>query len=135
MAVSRPTMSLRREKAVLALLTAPSVEAAAKQAGIGHTTLYRWMREDTAFQQAYRAARKHAVEQGIAQVQQATGEAVKALLEVLRDPLASATSRVQAARVILETALRALEIDDLETRIAALEALQQASRNGQAPGH
>jgi hypothetical protein len=125
-------MGLRKEKAILALLTAPSVEAAAKQAGVSHTTLYRWLQEDIAFQNAYRKARKQVVDQGIAQIQQAVGEAVNALLEVLHDPLSSGSAKVAAARVVLETALRGVEIGDLEERITALEAVQHAARNGHA---
>ena len=126
MAVSQPPLSRRAEGAISALLTTASIEDAAHQAGIGARTLYRWLREDGTFQTAYRAAKRSVVEQAITQVQQATGKAVATLLAVMDDPLSPASSKVSAARAVLEQALRAVEIEDLEARIATLEAAQAA---------
>jgi hypothetical protein len=42
----------------------------------------------------------------------------------MQDPEASASAKVSAAKNILDTAIRACEIEDLEARITALE--QQA---------
>ena len=57
----------------------------------------------------------------IAQVQQATGEAVETLRTVMHDADAPASARVSAAKAILETAIKAVELEDLEARIAVLE--------------
>ena len=56
------------------------------------------------------------------QMQCATGEAVETLRSVMQDAEASASARVSAAKAILETAIKGIEIEDLEVRIAALEA-------------
>ncbi len=55
-------------------------------------------------------------------MQQATGEAVETLRQVMQDPEAPARAKVSAARTILETAVKAVELEDLEERIAYLEA-------------
>lgn len=123
-------LSRKAEEAIAALLTAETVEHAAQQAGIGYRTLHRWLREDTDFQQAYRLARREVVHQAQAQIQKATGKAVATLLAVMDDPLAPPGAKVTAARVILEQAVRAIELDDLEARIAALEQVQKVSLNG-----
>ena len=115
-------MRHKQECAIAALLVAPSVTAAAQQIGVNENTLLRWLK-DAAFQSAYRDARRAVVQHAIAQVQQATGEAVETLRNVMQDPAAPASARVSAAKAMLETALKGIDIDDLEVRLAALEAL------------
>jgi hypothetical protein len=112
----------KQELTIAALLTAQSVGAAAQQAGIAEPTLYRWLKDD-AFQTAYRDARRAIVQQAIVQVQQATGEAVETLRAVMQDHEAPASAKVSAAKAILETAIKAVELEDLEARLAALEEI------------
>lgn len=64
-------------------------------------------------------ARRQVVAQ--AQLQRATGKAVMTLIAVMDDPEAPHAAKVTAARTILEQAIRAIELDDLEARIQALE--------------
>ena len=59
------------------------------------------------------------------QVQQATGEAVATLRQVMQTADAPASAKVSAAKTILETAVKAVELEDLEARIVALEAAQK----------
>ena len=59
------------------------------------------------------------------QVQQATGEAVATLRKIMQAADAAASAKVSAAKTILETAIKAVELEDLEARIAALEAQGQ----------
>ena len=114
-------LSRKAEEAIAALLTAATIEEAAQQAGVGFRTLHRWIRENAAFQHAYQRARKEVVHQAQAQIQKATGKAVATLIAVMDDPLAQPSSRVAAAKAILEMAVKAIELDDLEARILALE--------------
>jgi hypothetical protein len=90
---------------------------------VAEGTLHRWLK-DAAFQAAYRAARRQVVQHAIVQVQHATGTAVQTLLAVMQDPEATASAKVSAAKTILDTAVKAMELEDLEARIIALE--QQA---------
>src|SRR5215510_7648941 len=117
-------LSHKQERAIAALLVAPSVTAAAQQIGVNENTLLRWLKDAT-FQAAYREARRSVVQHAITQVQRATGEAVETLRTVMQDPDAPASARVSAAKAILETAIKAVELEDLEARITALEALGQ----------
>lgn len=114
-------LSRKQELAISALLTCPTILAAAQQCGLSEVTLYRWLK-DTGFQSAYRDARREVVRQAIAQVQQATGQAVQTLQAVMQDTDAPASARVAAARTVLETALKAVELEDLDARLTALEA-------------
>jgi hypothetical protein len=119
-------LSPQQEGAIVALLSDPGLTGAAKAAGVGKATLWRWMQQP-AFQAAYRRARRQAVEQALARLQQASGEAVQALLDVANDADAPHASRVSAARAILDKA-QATSTDDLEERLAALE--RRAARRG-----
>jgi hypothetical protein len=111
----------KQHKALAALLSEPTVTAAAANVGIGERTLHTWLHEPT-FADAYTALRHEAVGLAVGRLQNATGIAVDALVEVLdiRTP-ARASVRVAAAKVIIEYALRFRELDELESRIAALE--------------
>jgi hypothetical protein len=82
--------------------------------------LYRWLTMPD-FQAAYRQARREAYGQAIARLQQVSSAAATTLMKVMVDPSSPASTRVRAADSILDHAAKAIEIDDLETRIAALE--------------
>ena len=51
------TLSAKQDKALIALLTEPTISAAAKKVGIGERTLHTWLRDAT-FTAAYREARR-----------------------------------------------------------------------------
>jgi hypothetical protein len=121
-------LTARQEKAVCALLTEPSIRDAAKSAGIGERTLYTWLKEP-AFDRAYRAARREAVARAMGAVQQAAGAAVNTLKDVMTDSTAPAPARVAAAKSVLDLAVKTVEIEDLTSRIEALEnaAIRPAS--------
>ena len=110
----------KREHAISALLGAPTVQEAAQVAQVGERTLWRWLQEPE-FQRAYMQARRQVVSQAVARLQQATGEAVEGLQEVLKNDDASSSAKVSAARTILELSFKALELEDLEARITELE--------------
>ena len=113
----------KQHKALAALLTEPTLSAAAAKVGIGERTLHSWLAEP-AFKAAYLDVRREAVGQAIARLQQLSSGAVAVLAQVAADKQAPASARVAAASKILDTAIKAVELEDLEARIAALE--QQA---------
>ena len=110
----------KRMKAIVALLNHDTVRDASQAVGIGETTLYRWLQDPT-FQEAYREAKFEVVQQTLSQLQKASGEAARVLQEIMNDNKVSAYTRVAAARIILETSIKAVEIDTLEARISKLE--------------
>jgi len=62
-------------------------------------------------------------------LQQASGAAVATLLKIMVDPNAPASTRVRAADSVLDHAAKAIEIEDIEAAVAALE--QTTQLNGQ----
>lgn len=109
------------------LLTARSIEDAARTAGVPPRTLHRWLKE-LEFQAACREARRQAYGQATARLQQATGAAVSTLLKIMVDTNAPPSTRVRAADSVLDHAKQAIEIEDVEVRVAALEQAAELSK-------
>jgi hypothetical protein len=110
----------KMEEAIAALLIQRNIEDAAKAAGIGTQTLLRWLKVPE-FDKAYRAARRAAFSQSTARLQQSTGAAVSTLLKIMVDASTPPSVRVRAADSVLDHAKQAIEIEDVEVRVAALE--------------
>src|ERR1051326_7000509 len=112
--------SRKMEAAVAALLTQKNQEEAARAAGISIATMLRWQKVPE-FQKAYREARRDAHNQSIARLQHATSAAVSTLLKVMVDPNTPASTKVRAADSVLEHSAKAIELEDIDARLAALE--------------
>jgi transposase-like protein len=110
----------KQEAAIAALLTQRNVEEAAKAVGVGATTLWRWLKLPE-FQAAYRQARRDALGQAVARLQQGTSAAATTLLKTMIDPGTPASVRVRAAEAIFNHSAKAIEIEDIEARVAELE--------------
>jgi hypothetical protein len=116
----------KKEEAVAALLVQRNLEDAARAVGISAKTLLRWMKEPE-FDAAYREARRAAFGQSVARLQQASGAAVSTLLKIMVDSTAPASTRVRAADSVLDHSAKAIEIEDIEARVAALERETQVA--------
>jgi transposase-like protein len=117
----------KKEEAIAALLTQRNVEEAARAAGIGTQTLLRWLKMPE-FQAAYREARRLAYSQSIARLQHASSAAAATFLKLMVDPNVPAAVRLRAADCVFAHAAKALEIEDIEVRVAALEAAAKANQ-------
>jgi hypothetical protein len=109
----REKLGAKQEAAVLAMLTA-------RTAGVAPRTLYRWLKEKE-FDAAYREARRMAFGQAIARLQQMSGAAISVLGKVLVDPNTPASTKVRAVDSVLNHAAKAMELEDIAVRVAALE--------------
>lgn len=112
----------KQEKAISALLQAQSIREAAKESGIAEATLHRWLKDES-FKEAYRAAKREVVQHALCKLQRSAGKAVKVLIDIAEDEKTPASARVSAAKVILETSLKAVEYEDLEKRISEIEKI------------
>jgi hypothetical protein len=119
----------KKEQAIAALLSHRSIEDAAGAAGIGFNTLLRWMK-DPEFDKSYRQARRAAFGQAVARLQQGTSAAATTLLKTMIDPQTPPSVRVRAAEAIFNHSAKAIEIEDIEARVAELEraATAQSAR-------
>jgi transposase-like protein len=117
----------KKEAAIAALLTQRNVEEAARTAGIGTQTPYRWMKEPE-FDAAYRKARRVAVEQALTRLQQGSSAAATTMLRIMVDTGAPASARLKAADRVLSHAKDANESEQMEERIAALEQTEKLAK-------
>lgn len=117
----------KQEEAIAALLTQRNTEEAARAVGVTPKTLLRWMKLPE-FQAADREARRAAFAQSIARLQQASSAAASTLLKVMVDPSTPASTRVRAAESVLTHAAKAIEIEDLDARVTALELAAESNR-------
>jgi len=117
----------KQEEAIAALLTNRSIEDAARAINVAPKTLLRWMKLPE-FLTDYREARRAAYGQSIARMQQATSAAVQTLFKIMVDTNTPASTRVRAADSVINHATKAIEIEDIDVRVAALEQAAELSK-------
>ena len=117
------------EDAVAAMLTQSNVEETARSTGISLATLMRWQKLPE-FQLLFREGRRTVYAQAVARLQQGTSAAAATLLKTMIDPATPASVKIRVAEAIFNHAAKAIEIDDIEARLAALEASAALDRAG-----
>ena len=117
----------KKEQAIVALLTQRNIEEAAKSIGIAPNTLLRWMKEPE-FEKGYRQARRAAFGQSIAKLHQMSSAAVSTLGKVMVDSNTPPSTKVRAAEAILTHGAKAIELEDIEARVAELERAAEAAK-------
>ena len=117
---ARPDSEAQKRRAIEALVSGSSRAAAAAAAGVAERTLRRWACSDD-FAAALRAAYDEAFTDALRVLRGAAMDAVRALREVASDREAPPPARVAAARAILEEGRKAIELDETEARLTALE--------------
>jgi len=118
--VSRAELTTKERNAVAALLTHASVDDAAKAAGVGCSTLWRWLRRED-FRGAVSDAQQEAFRGAIGRLQGLASEAVEALRKNLK--CGAAAVEVRAADILLARAVHWLEVVQLDERMRRLEKL------------
>jgi AcrR family transcriptional regulator len=107
-----------KEKALAALLKNSTISEAAKDCGLSAETIYRYLK-DKEFISDYRNARRQVVENSITQLQQASGEAVETLRRNLS--CSNPQAEIRAAQIILDNALKGVELVDILERLETIE--------------
>jgi len=116
-------LTSKQKAALEALLTSKSHAEAARKAGIGRATLWRYLNNPD-FKKAYREARRQLAVERLERLRQTARQMELILVGVAYDETAPATARVGAAREILaqfNEAEKTLELMDIQERLEALE--------------
>jgi len=113
------------EQLLMGLACGATVDNAARQAGISAATAYRRL-ADPDFGQRLQKMRGDMVSRTAGTLTAAASEAVRTLLELLKNPTSSAV-RLGAARAVLEIGMKLREVSDLEERLSALEQQMSAT--------
>ena len=124
----------KQDEGILALLNQPTIQKAAEAIGVDERTIRRWMAQPL-FARKYRAAQRDTFKQAIAMTQRCVPHAVQVLMKVAQDQSAPAAARVSAATALLRFSRESIELDDLASRLDALEAATSAPSLHQLPPH
>jgi hypothetical protein len=119
----------KKEEAIVALLSHRTVDEAANALGIAPRTLLRWL-QIPEFRAEYLKARREVVFQAIARLQQATGAAGITILKLMTDPNVPAAVKLRAAESVFGLALKGIEAEDIDVRLAALEEAAGNKKQG-----
>jgi DNA-binding MurR/RpiR family transcriptional regulator len=115
------------DRALVALLSEPTIAQAATKAGVSESTLLRWM-ANPSFKARYRDARRQVVEHAVSGLQQAANKAVAALERNLTCGIPAV--EVGAAKAILDQAIKGVELVDLAERVEQLELTARPVEEG-----
>lgn len=100
------------------LLAARSIEEACKQAKVGKATVYEWLKNET-FRKELRRHREEIVTGALETLKANVGKATETLVGLLDSQ--NEGIKYRAAKDIIEFTQKALEFEELERRIAAIE--------------
>ena len=124
-------LSAAQRRAIEALLSEASIEAAATASGVPRRTLHRWLAEDVVFTAALRAAQDRAIDAAVSRLAGGAGDAADVLVSIANDPTERGATRVSAARALLDGVLRMVELRDLASRVASLESRLTTGKDGE----
>lgn len=117
----------RQRRVIPHLLASPSTEEACRRARINKTTVYEWLRNET-FREEFKRQRDAVIERALDSLKTNIAKATKKLVDHLDSKRENIS--IRAAEDIIEFTQKAVEHEELEKRIEALEArLSQPERN------
>ncbi len=110
-----------RELALEALLTCGSLVEAAARSNIAPRTLHKWLKQAD-FVAEYQEAKRRILDGTITKLRNASTGAVDVLVLIAHDAASPQSSRVASAKAIIQLAINAGAIEDLESRLQELES-------------
>jgi len=121
-------LSPSQHRALRALLSTTTIAAAAEEAGLGLTTIKRYLTDEN-FARIYREQRSLILQETVAGLQQTGNEAISVLRSSMSSEQGDPNLNLRAARTVLDFLFKGVEIErrireqeELEERIEALEA-------------
>ena len=114
-------LGAKQTAVIAALLDSRTVADAAQKTGVPARTIYRWLSEPS-FQTALRAAEEGVIDEAVRRLLGMQQQALSALQVVMLGKDTPPSSRVAAARTVLDAMLRLRELRSVEERLAAIEA-------------
>lgn len=111
---------INKELVALNLLTYPTNKEAAEKSGVSITTLYR-LKKDSNFQEVLQTVKNNIFQEAMQKAQGYCLESLEVLREVMNDKAATDSSRVSAARTILELGVTLHEDENIIQRLVDME--------------
>ena len=113
---------LNRENIAMCILTSSTYEEAAEKSGVSKSTLYR-LRKEPEFQKTINRIKDDMFRDTMKKAQAYSTESLEILRDIMRDVGATDSSRVSAARTILELGLNLAEQEQIINRIEEFERI------------
>lgn len=107
-------------RAIAALMTSPTLGAAARVARVGERTLSRWLTQ-VSFQNEMARARTRLLADAALVLARGTTAAARALVAMASGAVRARSERVAAASKVIDLSLRFAELDDAGRRLSELE--------------
>ncbi len=120
-----PALTQRQQLALVAMVSAHSIAAAARQAGVSERSIHRWLRDDKAFQAKLRQLRQRSLDQASLHMQHVAADVVEVMHELIHSGRAIESGRAALIRTALDFAYRSGTLAD---RIAGLEQAPQKQK-------
>ena len=113
-------MTPKKEKALAALLTSPTVKAAAQETGVESRTMRLYLK-DPEFLAEYKRRCSSLLEDATNKAKAALPPAIERLSSIVMDDAQPTQYQIAACRALCEYSLRMTEVVDYEQRLQALE--------------
>lgn len=120
----------KKEAAIAGLLSGKNHAEAARAAGVDPSTLKRWLRLPE-FQAEYLQARRDAMSQTNARIQQNSGALASMAFKLLADAATPASVKAHLILGLLDRCNKSLEQDDVLVRLAELERAAERDAEGE----
>jgi len=117
--MKKPKLTQRQENAITAIIEKGTIEGAALHLGVSRQTLYNYLREPE-FKRRLDHERKVVFDEAAGLVKVASKRAAAVMVNLL-DHKDSRTRRA-AAKTLLDYAIKAVELSDIEERLDRIEA-------------
>lgn len=115
-------LSAKQEAFIAALLSQPSIIAAARSIDLPEATAHRWLKLDH-FKEAYHAAKQDRFTSALEMLQAGVSVAIKTLHKNMTSDDVPAGVQLRAAQIWLATAIDIHKMSELEQKIAELEEI------------
>ena len=111
---------MNKELIAINLLTTGSLQECAEKSNIGIATLHR-LRKKPEFQELVKQTKKEMFGECMSKAQAGSIKALNVLNDIMEDTEATDSSRVSAARTVLELGLNSSEQEEILTKLSELE--------------
>ncbi len=112
------SLTLRQLRTIAAILNTPNMEAAARRARVGRTTIYKWLREP-AFRGELTHQQNEVFDAAFVRIKILVGKAVNGLGDLIEAK--SESVKRAACCDILDAALKVKELHEMEARLVIIE--------------
>lgn len=115
-----PNLSAKQNKFILELAVNGNIKRACQIAGISEKTGHNWLKDED-FNKTLHNIRESLVSRSLNSLMMSLDKAVNAIIRILEDERTSTTSKLSAARLIIENSLKFREQQTLLQRVEELE--------------